>query len=115
MQLCAYGDSILLFPSQTVPMTPRVPGWVAKDWTKRCVRQADHILVAANFNGQGRGDVPQKLDLNCGESQRIGELWRYVCLMRFKQCAYLFVCLFACLFVCVCVCVVGASQHCGRV
>lgn len=29
------------------------------DWTKRCVRQADHILVAANFNGQGRGDVPQ--------------------------------------------------------
>eukprot|EP00434_Breviolum_minutum_P041034 symbB.v1.2.036495.t2/scaffold5169.1/size30165/1 len=29
------------------------------DWTKRCVRQADHILVATNFNGQGRGDVPQ--------------------------------------------------------
>jgi len=50
-----------------------VPGSVAKDWTKRCVRQADHILVAANFNGQGRGDVPQKLDVNRGESRRILE------------------------------------------
>ena len=35
-----------------------------EDWTKRCVRQADHILVATNFNGQGRGDVPQKLGKN---------------------------------------------------
>ena len=37
------------------------------------MRQADHILVAANFNGQGRGDVPQKLDVNRGESRRILE------------------------------------------
>lgn len=42
---------------------------VTKDWTKRCVRQADHILVAANFNGQGRGDVPQSLPLNTRESK----------------------------------------------
>lgn len=28
------------------------------DWTRRCVRQADHILVAANFDGRGRCDVP---------------------------------------------------------
>eukprot|EP00439_Symbiodinium_sp_Y106_P039692 s2058_g4.t2 len=32
------------------------------DWTRRCVRQADIILVATNFNGQGRGDVPQTLN-----------------------------------------------------
>eukprot|EP00929_Paragymnodinium_shiwhaense_P108237 TRINITY_DN74564_c0_g1_i1.p1 TRINITY_DN74564_c0_g1~~TRINITY_DN74564_c0_g1_i1.p1 ORF type:complete len:1373 (+),score=275.83 TRINITY_DN74564_c0_g1_i1:161-4279(+) len=32
------------------------PGWT--DWTQRCVRQADHILVASNFDGSSRGDVP---------------------------------------------------------
>ncbi|CAJ1410489.1 unnamed protein product [Effrenium voratum] len=37
-------------------------GGKVTDWTKRCVRQADHILVAAEFNGQGRGDVPQTLN-----------------------------------------------------
>jgi len=29
------------------------------DWTRRCVRQADHILVAVNFDGRCRGDVPE--------------------------------------------------------
>lgn len=59
----------ILFPRKMGKSQPAewVPS-VAQDWTKRCVRQADHILVAANFNGQGRGDVPQKLDVNHGES-----------------------------------------------
>ena len=34
-------------------------GQEVTDWTRRCLRQADHVLVAACFNGQGRGDVPQ--------------------------------------------------------
>jgi len=34
------------------------------DWTRRCVRQADHILVAVNFDGTGRGHVPE------GENER---------------------------------------------
>eukprot|EP00928_Gymnodinium_smaydae_P039906 TRINITY_DN27160_c0_g5_i1.p1 TRINITY_DN27160_c0_g5~~TRINITY_DN27160_c0_g5_i1.p1 ORF type:complete len:1313 (-),score=181.21 TRINITY_DN27160_c0_g5_i1:67-4005(-) len=29
------------------------------DWTRRCIRQADHILVANVFDGTSRGDVPQ--------------------------------------------------------
>ena len=41
----------------------------SEDWTKRCVRQADHILVAAEFNGQGRGDVPQRLARLCSASE----------------------------------------------
>lgn len=37
------------------------PGWT--DWTRRCVRQADHILIAANFDGSGRDDVlPTRLE-----------------------------------------------------
>jgi len=27
------------------------------DWTQRCVRQADHIIVVVNFDGRSRGDV----------------------------------------------------------